>query len=244
MGINPSSVWAAVGAGIGMGTLHVVTGADHVSAVASLAVGNTSATAFWLGARWGCGHSVGLLIVFLTLLALRVETNETVMSIANRMMGISVGLFMVALGAYGVFSVDQRLRDAATIHRVDDEKDEKTRLTSTDANDEPKRTTLNSQIAIAVGIVHGAAGPGAVLGVLPAIALRDEPLVFGYFGGFVVAIVFAMGVFAAAWGWATRLLGEKGGVKVQRGLALFSSALCIVVGVVWTSLAVAGTKLG
>jgi hypothetical protein len=233
MGINPSSVWAAVGAGIGMGTLHVVTGADHVSAVASLAVGNTSATAFWLGARWGCGHSVGLLIVFLTLLALRVETNETVMSIANRMMGISVGLFMVALGAYGVFSVDQRLRDAATIHRVDDEKDEKTRLTSTDANDEPKRTTLNSQIAIAVGIVHG-----------PAIALRDEPLVFGYFGGFVVAIVFAMGVFAAAWGWATRLLGEKGGVKVQRGLALFSSALCIVVGVVWTSLAVAGTKLG
>ena len=95
-----------------MGTLHVVTGADHISAVASLAVGNSPSRAFALGARWGAGHSVGLLFVFVVLLALRLETDEAFMRVASRWMGLCVGAFMVALGVYGVREVDQRLRDA------------------------------------------------------------------------------------------------------------------------------------
>ena len=77
-----------------MGTLHVVTGADHIWR--------------WRRSRWatpfscvrargalGC-HSVGLLFVFVVLLALRLETDEA--RVASRWMGLCVGAFMVALG--------------------------------------------------------------------------------------------------------------------------------------------------
>ena len=57
--MHPTTVLAAVVGGVAMGALHVMTGADHLSAVATLACGNSRVKAFWLGAKWGSGHSVG-----------------------------------------------------------------------------------------------------------------------------------------------------------------------------------------
>lgn len=264
-GIHPTSVAAAVAGGVAMGTLHVVTGADHISAVASLAVGNSPSRAFALGARWGAGHSVGLLCVFLVLLALRVETDEAFMRVASRWMGLCVGALMVALGVYGVREVDQRLRDAelADGGGEDGRDEERARLfaarkeTDRALDDDEKRLTekknendktdrdssfLTGWLAVLAGVVHGAAGPGAILGVLPAMALRDEPLVLGYFCGFVGATVVAMGAFAAGWGAGTRALGRRGGARVARGLAMCSSVLCVVVGVAWAALSVTGVE--
>lgn len=262
-GIHPTSVAAAVAGGVAMGTLHVVTGADHISAVASLAVGNSPSRAFALGARWGAGHSVGLLCVFLVLLALRVETDEAFMRVASRWMGLCVGAFMVALGVYGVREVDQRLRDAEVADgggedgrdeerarlfaaRKDDDRalddDEKRLNEKNEKNKTGGSSFLTGWLAILAGVVHGAAGPGAILGVLPAMALRDEPLVLGYFCGFVGATVVAMGAFAAGWGAGTRALGRRGGARVARGLAMCSSVLCVVVGVAWAALSVTGVE--
>ena len=243
----------------------MVTGADHISAVASLAVGNSPSRAFALGARWGAGHSVGLLCVFLVLLALRLETDEAFMRVASRWMGLCVGAFMVALGVYGVREVDQRLRDAERDGGGEDGRDEeRARLFFSAAatketralDDDEKRLTLNlasknktggssfltDRLAVLAGVVHGAAGPGAILGVLPAMALRDEPTVLGYFCGFVGAVVVAMGAFAAGWGAGTRALGRRGGARVARGLAMCSSVLCVVVGVAWAALSVTGVE--
>ena len=114
-----------------MGALHVVTGADHISAVASLACGNSRWRAFWLGVRWGAGHSVGLVIVFVAVLALEKETDAGFMRGMNRWMGAVVGLLMIALGLYGARRArnksddggdDDDARDAAP----DDEEEETT----------------------------------------------------------------------------------------------------------------------
>ena len=75
--------------------------------------------------------------------------------------------------------------------------------------------TWRSAGAVAVGVVHGAAGPGAVLGVLPAVALRRSSLVFGYFAGFCVATVATMGAFAASYGEVTSRLGDAHGARVR-----------------------------
>ena len=116
--LHPASLPAAVGGGLAMGALHVVTGADHISAVASLACGNSRWRAFWLGVRWGAGHSVGLVIVFVAVLALEKETDAGFMRGMNRWMGAVVGLLMIALGLYGARRARNKSDDARDAARV------------------------------------------------------------------------------------------------------------------------------
>ena len=58
----PRSYSSLIGTGTLLGTVHVLSGPDHLSALMTLSVGG-SWRAFALGARWGCGHSLGLVIM-------------------------------------------------------------------------------------------------------------------------------------------------------------------------------------
>lgn len=62
----------------------------------------------------------------------------------------------------------------------------------------------------------------------------------GYFTGFIFATVFTIGIFAAAYGELTYVLGKGGGARLKRWLTLFSSSACVVVGVGWIYLTVSG----
>lgn len=57
-----------IGTGLLMGLVHVLSGPDHLSALATLSVGN-SWKAFYLGIRWGLGHSTGLVLIAAIFLA-------------------------------------------------------------------------------------------------------------------------------------------------------------------------------
>jgi hypothetical protein len=83
-----------------MGAFHVISGADHLSALATLAVGS-SWTAMWLGFRWGVGHSVGLLLVALIFMGLKQKIDIRAVS---HHLNIVVGFFMIALGLLGIWS--------------------------------------------------------------------------------------------------------------------------------------------
>ena len=116
-----------VGTGIIMGTLHVLTGPDHLSALATLSATDLSSRskpnemdalvssppqspcdyrAFLLGVRWGIGHSVGLLIVGGSLISFQEGTRSEEWVMLNgwvfTMLETFVGLFMLGLGTYGV----------------------------------------------------------------------------------------------------------------------------------------------
>lgn len=85
--------------GISLGILHVVAGPDHLSALATLAVGS-SWKAMSLGVRWGLGHSTGLIAVAIVFIALKGELNLRAL---GRYCDVLVGIFMVALGLYGIY---------------------------------------------------------------------------------------------------------------------------------------------
>jgi hypothetical protein len=281
--LHPHSVGGALAGGLLMGAIHVITGADHISAVASLACGNTRTRAFWLGVRWGAGHSVGLLCVFLVVMALRVDADEGFMDSMEWWMGIAVGTLMVSLGLYGVAVADERSHafdphDATPSPSRDDKGAlpllDKTEPESSYGVADPEKGTprqppsaprrpscdgmpvgdddpdarkpggmMRAALAVVIGVIHGAAGPGAVLGILPAVALRDTKLVLGYFGGFIAATVLTMGAFAAGWGEVTHALGRRGGAALEKGLLLFSSSACCAVGAWWIWLTVSGQKV-
>jgi uncharacterized membrane protein YfcA len=88
-----------------LGCVHVLTGPDHLSALATLAanVGNSFAS-FGLGIRWGVGHSSGLLVVGILLILLSKKGQDTVdmPDYASHVFESIVGVFMLLLGMYGV----------------------------------------------------------------------------------------------------------------------------------------------
>ena len=95
---------AIIGTGFLMGVVHVLSGPDHLSALATLAVGN-SFKAFWLGIRWGLGHSTGLILVAILFICMddRIDL-ESISKYCNWI----VGVFMIVLGLYGMYTSNKK----------------------------------------------------------------------------------------------------------------------------------------
>lgn len=85
-------------------------------------------------------------------------------------------------------------------------------------------------MALCVGIVHGIAGPGGILGVLPAVVLNNWGKSVAYLGSFCVASILTMGVFAAVYGEATGRLGRNS-LLMEFRIGACSASFSIVVGV-------------
>lgn len=85
--------------GITLGILHVVTGLDHMSALAALSAGNSSCGAMTLGIRWGLGHSIGLILVAIIFISLKGDLD---LRRIGRFCDILLGIFMITIGLFGV----------------------------------------------------------------------------------------------------------------------------------------------
>ncbi|KAE9089456.1 hypothetical protein PF007_g19593 [Phytophthora fragariae] len=356
--------------GMLFGLIHVLTGPDHLSALATLAAGS-SWRSFALGVRWGCGHSIGLIVMAVVFIALDGKLDFSVLNVVT---DVLVGVFMIALGVYGVHEgvkkarrsrrrgASRRKRTQAKsqvgVQESESESEDGVSAegteTETDSVASPKRTLLKdgqkagehlevtfsdedeaspaarrrglealkkqekvedavvvdvvvkdvsprqhsasveesspcesvvaleellsdrSQLsdegdtdnetsrgtgpmccgfklptidfqnartqkctALVVGIVHGIAGPGGILGVLPAVGLHDTVKSCTYLGSFCATSIATMGIFAAVYGEATGRLGERSELLAFR-ISIFSSMLSVIVGVLWLVLAAIG----
>ena len=103
---------AIVGSGTAMGIVHALTGPDHMSALITVAV-NGRLQAFWLGARWGVGHSAGLVLVTVVMLVLRDSfgVNESnLLEDVEVVMNWFVGLAMLGLGFWSYYRANKLRR--------------------------------------------------------------------------------------------------------------------------------------
>lgn len=93
--------------------------------------------------------------------------------------------------------------------------------------------------SVCVGIVHGVAGPGELLGVLPVLAIHHVTPAIAYLVGFSLSSALGMGVFAAVYGELTRCWALKSSV-VALTVATISALLSIGVGAAWIALQATG----
>lgn len=104
---------------------------------------------------------------------------------------------------------------------------------------EQNDTSGQRLLAFLIGIVHGIAGPGAILGVLPAIEMQGLESSALYLLSFVVTSTLSMGIFAAVYGEVSKRIGSTA-EGVELCVSLFSASLSIVVGIVWIVLSSLG----
>jgi hypothetical protein len=86
-----------------LGIVHVLTGPDHMAAIATLACGG-KLRSFYLGARWGLGHSAGILVVYTIFLLIPDFELESMGQTGDTV----VGGLMICLGIFGFWRARTR----------------------------------------------------------------------------------------------------------------------------------------
>jgi hypothetical protein len=160
-------------AGVFAGIIHVISGPDHLAAIAPLVT--VDSRPHWrAGLTWGLGHTSGVVLIGLLLIAFRsLLPLDAISQYSERLVGVA----LVALGVWAAL----RARD---LHR----------------HAESPHAHPSGRASFAMGTLHGLAGSSHLFGVLPALALPTQAAALSYLTGFGAGAVVAMTVFAAVVG--------------------------------------------
>lgn len=217
-------------AGFIAGLHHVVSGPDHLAAVAPLAV--TDRAAAWRGGlNWALGHAGGAGIIALIAIGFR----EIAPFEADQLSGWSerlVGVVLIGIGLWGLRkTLSQRIH--AHVHEHDGHQHVHVHAHGPAEAHDPVAAVphRHGHAALAVGTLHGLAGGSHLLGVLPALALTTTDAVL-YLGAYGLGTIAAMVSFTAIVGAASHRAG-RAGVGWIRGLMTASSLAAIVIGILW-----------
>lgn len=231
-----TTLLAVAWSGLLAGAVHVLTGADHLAALLPLSVGRRL-RAFVLGARWGIGHSAGVLLIALLAVALRERMNLTLVGAWGERL---VGVMLLGLGVLGVREalrlsvhahphhhdggghVHLHLHGPTTAHSV--------------AQARAHAPHRHTHTAFAAGTLHGVAGTAHILGVLPAVAMPDAVSSGTYLAAFALGTILAMGAFSAIIG-ETSARATSRAPRLLKSLMYAAGSLTILVGLAWIVIA-------
>jgi hypothetical protein len=188
------------------GFVHVLSGPDHLAAMAPYAV-EGKARAWRTGVRWGLGHSTGVLGVGVLALLLRDTLHIEALSAWGER---CVGLVLIAIGVRAALAFTRLRRDRHHEHR----------------------SGPHGHAPFAIGTVHGLAGSSHVLGIATALVLPSDFTAYAYLLLFGVGSVAAMGLFSSLVG---RVASARGATSLatQSALLAVCSVLAVAVGGFW-----------
>jgi hypothetical protein len=204
-------------AGLAAGVVHVLSGPDHLAAIAPYAVADR-ARSWRTGVRWGLGHSAGVLGVGLLVLLARHALPVEALSAHSE---LGVGLALIGIGVWGMRAALRRHDHAGPPGHEHQQHD-------------------HGRAAMAVGTLHGVAGSSHLLGIVPALALPSDGAAAAYLLCFGAGSVAAMGGFASFVGWIADRPGARG-AGAQRALLRLCSGMAVLVGGFWLLSSLPGT---
>ena len=206
--------------GFAAGAVHVVSGADHMVAMAPSAIRKPK-VALIDGIAWGIGHSAGVLVLsILGILAKDLINIELMSSYAEFLVGISLLII-------GLLAIRTSLR--VNIHMHKHMHGEESAHNHFHFHSLGKKIhKSHTHAATGLGVLHGFAGASHLIAIIPALAL---PL-FGamaYLFAYLLGSVFAMGCVVLGISFAANKANKMFYPFLMRSIG----ALSIVTGVFW-----------
>jgi high-affinity nickel-transport protein len=209
-----TSDWLALGTALVLGLTHALE-MDHMLAVSTFVTRNpTARAAAGFGARWGLGHSLAVVVVGGALLLAGATVPPRFESSAEAV----VGLTLIGLGAWTMHAAGKVSRAAHHHHPP---------------------ATVERRGPGAVGILHGLAGTGGVMALLPATLTDRVTIGMGYLVVFSAGVIVGMTAFAMLAATVVGGTQERSaiwGPRVSRALGV----LAIGVGAWWIVRALTG----
>ncbi len=208
---------AVILTGIVAGFVHVVSGADHLIAMAPAAINNPQ-KALKNSFSWGLGHSSGvLLLAFLAIFIKDITPLNKFSSIAEFLVGIS-------LLTVGVFAIKNSFQ--LSIHSHSHKHENGIAHRHFHFHVKEQKNDKHSHALTGLGLLHGIAGGSHFLAVLPALAL---PLTSAclYLISYLIGSLLSMNLFACLISFTTfkasqkfikRLIALAGGLSFSLGL--------------------------
>jgi hypothetical protein len=202
------------------GLFHVLSGPDHLAAVAPLAAAD-GRRGWFAGWTWGLGHASGVVVVAVIGILLRdmLPPLPVISAWSERLVG-------AALVAIGLWALRRSARIGPHAHAHGAVAHDHVHV---QAGPPWMRRLGHAHASFYMGILHGVAGSSHFLGVLPALALPTRSAALLYITAFGVGTVAAMTLFAAAVGSA-RLHARP---RAHRLMMRSAAALAIAVGGWW-----------
>ncbi len=209
---------AVILTGVLAGFVHVISGADHLIAMAPSAI-NSPKKALKNSISWGLGHSSGvLLLAFLAIFIKDITPLNKFSNIAEFLVGIS--LLIV-----GVIAIKNSFKLSIHSHSHKHENGFAHRHYHFHTK-EQKNNNKDSHALTGLGLLHGIAGGSHFLAVLPALALPLISACF-YLISYLIGSLISMNLFTSLISFTTLNVGQKfikrlicgaGGLSFSMGL--------------------------
>ncbi|MBC8243122.1 MAG: sulfite exporter TauE/SafE family protein [Verrucomicrobia bacterium] len=212
--------------GFAAGFAHVVSGADHMAALAPFAARREQPAAWRLGLHWGLGHAGGVALIGLLVWLLKgTAAAEWLSSGAEWLVGVA----LVAVGALGIRSL---LRHRVHTHEHDHFGIRHSHIHAHLGQAHASVSHHHSHAALGIGLLHGAAGGTHLWVVLPTLAIASFGGVALYLAAYALATVAAMTLFSAGLGRLAKRLASAS-PRLGHGFGLACCTASLLVGGYW-----------
>lgn len=211
--------------GLLAGFIHVLSGPDHLAAVAPIAA-DLKQKSFSTGLRWGVGHTAGVIVIGLIALFFQdiFQSIELISSNGEKIIGIT----LIAIGLWGI---NRAAKLNVHSHTHSHENFEHAHYHA--HNGKEKHTShFHTHTAVIVGTLHGVAGGSHIFGVLPALALPTHFDAIIYLISFGIGTISAMAIFTFLVGLISNSVVNFKELFFKK-MMIGISCVSIVIGIYW-----------
>ena len=204
----------------------MITGADHLAALAPFATHRKPHATWRLGLPWGLGHAGGVALIGLLVWLLKDSAAAEWLSSGAEWL---VGLILIAVGALGIRSL---LRHRVHTHEHDHLGIRHSHIHAHLSQAHSRTSHKHSHAALGIGLLHGTAGVTHLWVVLPTLAFASFAGVALYLAAYALATVTAMTLFSAGLGHMAKRLAN-GSPQLGYGFGLVCCTASLLVGGYW-----------